>query len=88
MDGGLLVDIWDELELPNPVRAAWEPTIQAARGPVGKTKVDSLGSIRREDPFEAPTARIREYEPLPKPPPPLRPKQRRTRFDPRPPEPD
>jgi len=55
---------------------------------VGKTKVDSLGFIRREDSFEAPSARIRDYEPLPKPPPPPRPKHRRTRFDPRPPEPD
>ena len=88
MDGGLLVDMWDELDLPDSVRAAWEPTIRGARVPVGKTKVDSLGFIRREDSFEAPTARIRDYEPLPKPPPPPRPKQRRTRFDPRPPEPD
>ena len=88
MDGGLLVDIWDELDLPDPVRAAWEPTIQAARGPVGKSKVDSLGFAGAETSLEAPTARVRDYETVPKPPPPPRRKQRRTRFDPRPPEPD
>jgi hypothetical protein len=88
MDGGLLVDLWDELDLPDPVRDAWEPTIGRATSPEGKARVDSLGFAFGEDPFEAPTARIREYGAIPKPPPPPPRKQRRTRFDPRPPEPD
>ena len=34
VDGALLVDIWGELELPRPVRASWDPVVQAgARGP-------------------------------------------------------
>lgn len=34
VDGALLVDVWREMELPRPVRAAWDPVVQAgARGP-------------------------------------------------------
>lgn len=34
VDGALLVDIWGELEIPGPVRASWDPVVQAgARGP-------------------------------------------------------
>jgi hypothetical protein len=87
MDGGLLVDLWSELDLPEPVRAAWEPTIRRATPPEGNGRVDSIRFFP-EDPFEAPTARIRDYGSLPKPPPPPPRKQRCTRFDPRPPEPD
>jgi transcriptional regulator with XRE-family HTH domain len=29
VDGALLVDLWDELVLPAPLRRAWEPTIDA-----------------------------------------------------------
>ncbi|MDQ1295058.1 MAG: Helix-turn-helix protein, partial [Actinomycetota bacterium] len=32
LDGLLLVDSWPDLTLPQHVRAAWEPTIQAAFG--------------------------------------------------------
>lgn len=88
MDGGLLVDLWDELDLPDPVRVAWEPTSQRARGPADQTRTDSLRFALRDDQFDAPTARIRDYVTAPKPPPPPPRKQRRTRFDPRPPEPD
>jgi hypothetical protein len=34
VDGALLVDKWRELEIPAPVRASWDPVVQAgARGP-------------------------------------------------------
>lgn len=36
MDGGLLVDLWSELDLPEPVRTAWAPTIRRALPPEGK----------------------------------------------------
>ena len=78
IDGGLLVDVWDQLDLPNPVRDAWEPAIRLATMPLD---VDGQRSIIHEDPFVAPTARIRRYETLSPPPPPP---PRRSRFDPRP----
>lgn len=28
IDGALLVDIWDDLELPDPIRRAWQPLIR------------------------------------------------------------
>lgn len=35
VDGALLVDLWDELDLPDPLRAAWQPLIDDARnGPI------------------------------------------------------
>lgn len=35
VDGALLVDLWDELDLPDPLHAAWQPLIDDARdGPV------------------------------------------------------
>ncbi len=34
VDGALLVDIWRELEIPRPVRRAWQPVVRAgAYGP-------------------------------------------------------
>jgi transcriptional regulator with XRE-family HTH domain len=75
MDGALLVDVWDELDLPDPVREAWKWPIVVARDPV---RSDALTF-----PEVTSTARIRGYEPLPPPPPP--PPPRRSRFDPRPP---
>ena len=83
MDGGLLVDLWDELDLPDPVRAAWAPAIRLATAPL---ELDGLRSIIFEDGFLAPRTLIRDYQAIPKPPPPPRRRQRRTRFDPRPPE--
>ena len=32
VDGALLVDLWDDLVLPRPVRSAWAPVIHASRG--------------------------------------------------------
>lgn len=80
IDGGLLVDLWGELDLPDPVREAWEPAIRLATLPL---EVDGLRFYFTEDPDVTRTARIQEYEPLPPPPPP--PPPRRSRFDPRPP---
>jgi len=79
IDGGLLVDLWDELDLPEPVRQAWEPAVRFATLP---PDVDGLNFYFRENPEVARSARIRGYEPLPPPPPP--PPPRRSRFDPRP----
>jgi transcriptional regulator with XRE-family HTH domain len=80
MDGALLLDLWDELDLPDPVREAWRWTIRVAREPVRANIYERGGEAMLTG-----SAWIRRVEPLPKPPPP---KQRRTRFDPRPPEPD
>lgn len=77
MDGALLVDVWDELDLPDPVRDAWTWPIRLAREPV---RSDALSF-----PNVTSTARIRGYEPLPPPPAPPPPRPRRSRFDPRPP---
>ncbi len=82
IDGGLLVDVWEELDLPDPVREAWRPAIELARRPL---ELDGLTFYVEENPDVAPRARIRGYDPLPPPPPP--PPPRRTRFDPRPPPP-
>lgn len=30
VDGALLVDVWSELVLPEKIRAAWEPAVEAA----------------------------------------------------------
>ena len=79
IDGGLLVDLWDELDLPEPVRQAWEPAVRFATLPLD---VDGLNFYFSENPEVARTARVRGYEPLPPPPPP--PPPRRSRFDPRP----
>jgi transcriptional regulator with XRE-family HTH domain len=81
LDGGFLVDLWDQLDLPDPVRKAWEPAIRDA------TRAESSGVFSwhtGEDPETGPLARITWQEFLPKPPPRPRPAPRRSRFDPRP----
>jgi len=81
LDGGFLVDLWDQLDLPDPVRAAWEPAVRDA------TRAESSGVFSwhsGEDPEIGPLARITWQEFLPKPPPRPRPAPRRSRFDPRP----
>jgi hypothetical protein len=80
MDGALLLDLWDELDLPDPVREAWTWTIRVEREPV-RANIYCVGG----DDAATASARIRSLTHLPKPPPP---KPRRTRFDPRPPEPE
>jgi uncharacterized protein (DUF433 family)/transcriptional regulator with XRE-family HTH domain len=79
LDGALLVDLWDELDLPDPVRKVWWPAIAVARD--GKLGVDTL-NWHGQDPEATAYARVRGYESLPSPPPP--PPTRRSRFDPRP----
>lgn len=79
LDGALLVDLWNELDLPAPVRKVWLPAIAVAR------ESEFVGNIFHrygEDPETAAYARIRGFELLPPPPPPRPP--RRSRFDPRP----
>ena len=78
IDGGLLVDVWTELDLPAPVRAAWAQAIELATRPVVD---DGLRFMFGKDPETAATARVRGYQPLPKPPPSVPRRPRRTRFD-------
>ena len=80
IDGPLLVDVWEELDLPDAIREAWKWPVLIARQP---TKPDTL---RANESYTA-LAWVCGYEPLPKEPPkPRRPRVRfiRTRFDPRP----
>lgn len=77
IDGGLLVDVWDELDLPEPVREAWAPAIWLAIRPLE----DDALSFMAGRPWIAASARIRGYEPIPKPPAQPPRQQRRTRFD-------
>ena len=82
LDGPLLVDIWEELELPEPVRKAWRWQVVIARHP---TTPDTL----RANVSYTAVAWVRGREPVPlKAGPPKEPRVRfiRTRFDPRPPE--
>lgn len=80
LDGGFLVDLWDELDLPDPVREAWTPAIELATRPIEAHSLEFFSP--NQNPERAPNAVIGGYQPLPKlaPPPP-----RRSRFDPRPP---
>jgi transcriptional regulator with XRE-family HTH domain len=87
IDGPLLVDVWEELELPDAVREAWKWPIVIARGPTHPDTVRILG--RGDDSFTA-EAWVRGHEAVPRrAPTPKEPRVRfiRTRFDPRPPEP-
>jgi transcriptional regulator with XRE-family HTH domain len=81
LDGALLVELWEHLDLPTPVRRAWEPAIESAATTGGRAR-DALDPLWSSTPGVAPLARIRQKEPLPPPPPRL---PRRSRFDPRPP---
>ena len=87
VDGPLLVDVWEELDLPEPIRKAWRPAIVTARQ---TTRPDPLRFPAEASANFTAKARVRGYEPLPKRPRrPTTPGVRflRTRFDPRPPEP-
>lgn len=49
VDGALLVDLWDELDLHDPVRRAWQPLITAARhGPYEHPFDVSLDKMRED----------------------------------------
>ena len=84
VDGPLLVDVWDELDLPDAVRDAWKWQIVIARG---ARKQDAVRLYSQGYEQYTATTWIRMQEPLPKEPrcPPA-PTVRfvRTRFDPRP----
>ena len=67
LDGALLVDLWDELDLPDPVRKVWLPAIAVARE--GRF-VGDIFHRHGQDPETAAYARIRGFELLPPPPPP------------------
>lgn len=79
LDGGFLVDLWGELDLPDVIRSAWVPAIHAARR---SRRADPFAWGSPEGPEVAALARVRGYDPLPPPPP--SPPPLRSRFDPRP----
>ncbi|UDY22929.1 helix-turn-helix domain-containing protein [Nocardioides sp. Kera G14] len=85
IDGGLLIDVWGELELPDPVRAAWEPAIRTAT----EAPRDDALRFMSGTAWVAASARIGRTKRLSPPPPPAPspppPRPRRSRFDPRPP---
>lgn len=84
LDGALLVELWHLLELPKPIRKAWQSRIDAANEGASRDAVRAMLSDGIE-----PLARIRRERFLPRPPepePPPPPPRRYSRFDPRPPE--
>ena len=73
LDGGFLVDCWDQLDLPDPVRDAWEPAVRA-RDAVTLAATSSPGTSD-EDPETGPVwpgSAGMEFLPKPPPPPPPR----------------
>lgn len=69
LDGALLVDLWDELVLPEIVRDAWEPAIAEATTTERRTASSPPSGTRdRADDFGATFARIRGFHLLPRPP--------------------
>lgn len=69
LDGALLVDLWDELDLPSPVRSAWSPAIKwAMAGPSVEMLWDAF--MNGGNPSRTATIRIGERDALPPPPPP------------------
>lgn len=76
IDGALLVDIWDELDLAAPVREAWKWPLRLAVEPVRPEPL-GFGDATSQ-------AEIRGYAPLPKEPRTPRVRFLRTRFDPHP----
>lgn len=84
VDGPLLVDAWDELDLPGAVRDAWKWQIVIARG---ARKQDAVRLHSQGYEQYTATTWIRTREPVPRVPPrPQAPTVKfvRTRFDPRP----
>ena len=67
LDGALLIDLWDDLELPDLVRNAWTPAYALA---TDTKRVDALTSITEPKhgalPEEAHLARVRGYRMLPR----------------------
>lgn len=82
IDGALLADVWDELDLPQPIREAWKLAVLIAREPFD---IDTEWYAMKEiTPGTTSQAWIRRAQRLNIPPPP-KPQPRRSRFDPRPP---
>lgn len=80
IDGALLADVWDELDLPEPIREAWRLAVFVAQEPFG---IDGEWYAMKEiAPGTTSRAWIRRAERLRLPPPPP---PRWSRFDPRPP---
>lgn len=63
IDGPLLVDVWEELDLPDAVREAWKWPIVIARGPTHPDTARILG--RGDDSFTA-EAWVRGHEAAPR----------------------
>ncbi|MFJ9391306.1 helix-turn-helix domain-containing protein [Nocardioides sp. NPDC101246] len=67
LDGALLIDLWDDLDLPDVVRNAWTPAYALA---TNTKRVDVLTSITEPKhgalPEEAHLARVRGYRMLPR----------------------
>lgn len=69
LDGVLLVDLWDELDLPEVIRDAWEPAMtDATRAKRRRPSPTSSPARDRTDDFGATFARIRGFRTLPRPP--------------------
>ena len=68
LDGALLVDLWDELNLPDEIRMCWSPAVLRAT-PTKTVDIFDLAFSRVLGPDSTETAQIRGYEPLPPPPP-------------------
>ncbi|MGH4001388.1 MAG: hypothetical protein ACRDTJ_28460, partial [Pseudonocardiaceae bacterium] len=60
----LLIDLWDELELPEEIQTCWTPAITHATS--GKTvDIFNFAFSRSPGPDSTENAQIRGYEPLP-----------------------
>ena len=53
VDGALLVDLWDELDLPDPLRAAWQALIDDARNGPAENPIyvgfDHIQKVKRDE---------------------------------------
>jgi hypothetical protein len=72
LDGALLIDLWDELDLPAPIRSAWKPAVKwATAGPSVEIFWDAF--VNGGNPSRTATTYIGDRdEPLPPPAPPPR----------------
>jgi hypothetical protein len=52
VDGALLIDLWDELDLPEPIRGSWDPLIEANRRAPSKADFQVRRDEKRLDPAE------------------------------------
>lgn len=76
LDGALLVDLWDDLDLPEEIRTCWTPAIVHAT-PTKTVDIFDFSFSRVLGPEGTENAEIRRFEALPPPLP--RPTQRRKR---------